>query len=182
LPSASAPWAPPNNKKTSPVVTRQQMACASAPRSCQFNEYFNCLPKTALRSKRNRRTTVPSRKKKSCSIVRRHALLSRAARQGFQTNQACGTEACGPSLRALSTGPLSDLGSGPSLDQRGWHVYSPIIRTGRSPPSQLSTLDLVIARKGFSLSPIGGAWKSCGTLMRNLLVVVVCGLNSHYLL
>ena len=39
--------------------------------------------------------------------------------------------------------------SAPSLDQRGWHVYSPIIRTGHSPPSQLSTLDPVVAGKGF---------------------------------
>jgi len=37
----------------------------------------------------------------------------------------------------------------PSLDQCGPRVYSAIIRTGLSPPSQLSTLDLVVAGKGF---------------------------------
>src|SRR3989304_3599162 len=74
---------------------------------------------------------------------------SRAAKSDLRRIQACETEACEAWLRAVWTGHSGESRSARSLDQRGWHVYSPIIRTGHSPPSQLSTLDPVVAGKGF---------------------------------
>jgi hypothetical protein len=64
-------------------------------------------------------------------------------------NQACQTVACRGRQVAPFTGHSGEIGMGPLLDQGRSHVYSPIIRTGHSPPSQLSTLNLVVAGKGF---------------------------------
>lgn len=65
------------------------------------------------------------------------------------TNQACRTEAC----RRRKIPPLAGYSGEtvivPKLDQPVCRVYSPIIRTGLSPPSQLSTLNLAVAGKGF---------------------------------
>ena len=91
----------------------------------------------------------PFGKKKSCSTLGFKASDYAAAEFISCTNQACRTEACEKRLMALFTGHSGEIRPGPSLDQRLWHVYSPIIRTGHSPPSQLSTLRPVVAGKGF---------------------------------
>jgi len=89
-----------------------------------------------------------SRKKSSGDAVAATDCHQRAKRRACWIH-ACHTEAWRLRLTALSTGYSSARYSGPSLDHRVRHVYSPIIRTGYSPPSQLSTLNLVAAGRGF---------------------------------
>jgi hypothetical protein len=80
------------------------------------------------------------------------------------------------------TGHSGEVGPGPLLDQVGSHVYSPIIRTGHSPPSQLSTLDLVVAGKGFLCLRC----KEGGNLVDDLCVTCGCSCFnspcSHHIL
>lgn len=149
------------------------MACASPRRSCHFNEYFNRLSQKALRSKRNTPRAIVIPRKKSCDIGVGAASPSRYAHRDFQAIHAGATEACEMGLRPLATRARDLSRAARSLDQRWAHVYSPIIRTGHSPPSQLSTLVLVIPGKGFLCLQCEEEWKSCGILTRNLWVVVV---------
>ena len=180
-PSASAPWAPPN-KKTSPVVSWQQTACASPRRSCHFNEYFNCLSPAGLRSKRNTPSPVIIPKKNSPRIPGGGTASSNAVHRVFEAIHADVTVLCQTRLRPLATRARGVARRARSLDQRWAHVYSPIIRTGHSPPSQLSTLVLVIPGKGFLCLQC----EERGNLVEYR--CVVCGqwwsaaLNSHHIL
>ena len=62
-------------------------------------------------------------------------------------NQACRQRLADES--GLRQQGYSGAVGGGSLDRRDGHVYSPIIRTRRSPPLQLSNLGLAIAGRGF---------------------------------
>ena len=66
-----------------------------------------------------------------------------------RTNQAYRTGACGTRPIVPFAGYSGETVIVPKLDQRGPRVYSPIIRTGLSPPSQSSPLNLVVTGKGF---------------------------------
>lgn len=107
--------------------------------------------------------------KKSCST--HGAKAPNIGPRGTPTrrNHACQTVACRGRQVAPFTGHSGEVGPGPLLDQGRSHVYSPIIRTGHSPPSQLSTLDLVVAGKGFLClrckeggNLVDCLWVSCG--------------------
>jgi len=116
---------------------------------CQFNEHINCLTSGGAPERRGVLIRSQFRKKKSCSIPNAEALDYGPAKACSRKIQACRTEAWERRLIAPSTGHTWGICQGPSLDQRGSDVYSSLIRTGHSPPAQLSTLNLVVARKGF---------------------------------
>ena len=148
MPSASVPWGPPN-KKTPAVAWVQQSAHTRLRRSWRFGEYFNRLLLHSQRKTFSAWGVPHPRKKNQVSSIGAEVLLPRAALDRLSENKACRTEACLRGRKALSTGRSERPRRAPSLDQRGSHVYSSIIRTGHSPPSQLSTLNPVIAGKGF---------------------------------
>jgi hypothetical protein len=128
LRSALAPWAPPNNKKSESVALQQQNARGNARvTSCQFDEHFNRLTPGGTHVARE-------------SPIRRNC---------HKTNQAYRTGACGTRPIVPFAGYSGETVIVPKLDQRGPRVYSPIIRTGLSPPSQSSPLNLVVTGKGF---------------------------------
>jgi hypothetical protein len=183
LPSASAPWGPPNNKKTAPVAFEQQRTRGRTRfRSCQFDEYFNRLTLGGMPDRGDALFRVPCHKKKSCSTLGAKAPKLGPGEPPTLRNQACQTVACRGRQVAPFTGHSGEVGPGPLLDQVGSHVYSPIIRTGHSPPSQLSTLDLVVAGKGFLCLRC----KEGGNLVDDLCVTCGCSCFnspcSHHIL
>jgi hypothetical protein len=155
---------------------------AASRRSCHFNEYFNCLPSDVTQRKRHGRNSVYCHKRNSCNMHSGKFRASRIRAIAVRRIQSCGTEVCQSSLHRSSTRARNEARVGASLDQRRSHVYSPIIRTGHSPPSQSSTLNLVVAGRGFCCLRC----KESGNLVERH--CVNCGWSwsifpsSHYLL
>jgi hypothetical protein len=150
LRSGLAPWAPPNTKKSNPVAFEQLSACRNVrAASCQFDEYFNRLTSGDIAVSRDVHIRRNCHKKNSCNTRDDRGSGDTLRKAPRSTNQACRTEACRRRKIAPLAGYSGETVIVPKLDQPVCRVYSPIIRTGLSPPSQLSTLNLAVAGKGF---------------------------------
>jgi hypothetical protein len=134
LRSESAPWATPNNKKTSAVAIAPQNGRELGLASCQFNEHINCLPWAHAAGPRARGDHIFLRKKNRAAKIAQDLPFSACIDAILSSNHTCRTEACHTWLIAPFTGHTAEMRAGPSLDRRGSHVYSSIIRTGNSPP------------------------------------------------
>jgi hypothetical protein len=183
LRSALTPWAPPNTKKSKTVAFEQQSTRGSARfPSCQFDEYFNRLTFGGMPVSPAAPIGRNCHKKNSCNTRDGGGSGHTLTKASRQTNQACRTEACRRRQIAPFAGCSGETVIVPKLDQRGPRVYSPIIRTGLSPPSQLSTLNLVGAGKGFLCLRC----KEGGNLVDRLCIICGCSCSnsarSHHLL
>ena len=148
--SALAPWAPPNNKKSEAVALQQQNARGNARvTSCQFDEHFNRLTPGGTYVARESPIRRNCHKKNSCRTHGGKTPAGMPKSGALRTNQAYRTGACGTRPIVPFAGYSGETVIVPKLDQRGPRVYSPIIRTGLSPPSQSSSLNLVVTGKGF---------------------------------
>jgi hypothetical protein len=183
LRSALAPWGPPNTKKSKTVAFEQQSTRGSARlQSCQFDEDFNRLTFGGMPALRDGLITVWCHKKNSCNTPRVKRPVNAPSKAVLRRNQAYRTVACGEGKVAPFAGYSGEIVIVLQLDQPVPRVYSPIIRMGLSPPSQLSALSLVVTGKGFLCLRC----KAGGNLVDRLCVSCGCSCSnsarSHHIL
>jgi hypothetical protein len=150
LRSVLAPWAPPNNKKSESVALKQQSTCGNTRgRSCQFDEHFKRLTLGGMHVSHDSLIRRNCHKKNSCRTHDGKTPVGMPKSGASRTNQAYRTGACRTRPIVPFAGYSGETVIVPKLDQRWSRVYSLIIRTGLSPPSQSSPLNLVVTGKGF---------------------------------